>query len=495
MAKSGGLVRNIGLNFFGLAAPLLVGLICIPPTIAGLGVAAFGLLSVAWVIIGYISIFDLGLGRALTHAVASRLGRGEDAEVPALVRKALVFMLILSIAGGALIAVLAGWAGDSMTKGRADLTQEASRMFLFVALAIPAVVLSSGLRGVLEAHERFGAVALVRSFTGIWTYLAPFLMVSFTQRLDLIVLSLVIGRYVGLLAFAVALARLPRPDPVASDVQAEGLGSLLRFGGWMTVSNTISPLMTNMDRFFVSGIVGVAQVAYYTTPFDMITRLFVIPEAVFGVVFPRMSRSLGGDGLEAERLYQLTLKILGGLMFAVSIGFIAFGHLFLLLWLNADFAAKSTLMMSLLSIGMYVNSVARPPYNLIQARGRSDLTAKLHLLELPLYIGGLVVALHVFGVMGAAIAWLCRIVLDYVLLTLIAKARRVSARLLLLEIGGPLVFALVLLALALIGDEWIRAGSAVVVAMVATVYFWLRVLTKDERGAAASALRSLVGSR
>jgi O-antigen/teichoic acid export membrane protein len=483
MSKPGSLARNIGLNFFGLAAPLVVGLVCIPGTIKGLGVAPFGLLSIAWVLIGYISIFDLGLGRALTHAIAQRLGLGRAHEIRALVGRTAQFMLLLSLAGAALIAVISPWAGTIMTKGRPDLTEQARNMFLIVALGMPAVILSNGARGALEAYERFGNVSIVRALTGISTYLVPYVALTMTHRVDVIVLALVVGRYIGTAAFAISLAREPDLKTGDRAIAGGGVGELLRFGGWMTVSNTVSPLMTNMDRFLVSSVTGVAQVAYYTTPFDMVTRLFVIPEAVFGVLFPRMTRSLHGDGQEAERLYQLSLKILGGLMFAVSIAFIGGGHLFLTLWLNPDFATKSGLIMSLLSIGMFLNSVARPPFNLVQARGRSDLTAKLHLVELPLYFGLVFGALHLFGVMGAAIAWLVRIALDFVLLSLIAKGRTTAPRLMMIEIGLPLLFGAVLVAVALIPSPWPRAIVSAVVLLAALMVFVFKIVTKDERGA------------
>lgn len=495
MSKPGSLVRNIGLNFFGLAAPLVVGLVCIPGTVRGLGVAPFGLLSIAWVLIGYISIFDLGLGRALTQAIAQRLGQGRAHEVRGLVGRTAQFMLLLSVVGAVLIALVSPWAGVLMTKGRPDLTEQARNMFLVVALGMPAVILSNGARGALEAYERFGNVSIVRALTGISTYLVPFLALFATHRVDLIVLALVVGRYIGTAAFVVALLR--EPDIRSGDRAAVGGGvrELLRFGGWMTVSNTVSPLMMSMDRFLVSSVTGVAQVAYYTTPFDMVTRLFVVPEAVFGVLFPRMTRSLHGDGLEAERLYQLSLKVLGGLMFAVSIAFIGGGHLFLTLWLNPEFAEKSGLIMSLLSIGMFLNSVARPPYNLIQARGRSDLTAKLHLLELPIYLGLVLLALHLFGVVGAAIAWLVRIALDFILLSLIAKGRSTTAPLMLVEICLPLVFGAVLVAVALIPSPWPRALAAGLVLLGALLVFVFRIVTKAEHDACMQAVTAIVRAR
>jgi len=64
--------------------PLLIGVITIPFIIRGLGTERFGLLSLAWVILGYFAIFDLGLGRATTKFIAEALGKGEKEKVPSL---------------------------------------------------------------------------------------------------------------------------------------------------------------------------------------------------------------------------------------------------------------------------------------------------------------------------------------------------------------------------------------------------------------------------
>ena len=69
------LARNTVWNLGGQVAPLVVAIFAIPPLIKGLGTDRFGVLTLAWVVIGYFSLFDLGLGRALTKLVAGQEGK------------------------------------------------------------------------------------------------------------------------------------------------------------------------------------------------------------------------------------------------------------------------------------------------------------------------------------------------------------------------------------------------------------------------------------
>jgi len=91
------LARNALLNFVGQAASLVVGVVTIPIIIHGLGTERFGLLSLAWVILSYFSIFDLGLGRATTKYVAEALGKGEEEQMPRIVWTTVVVQIILCL--------------------------------------------------------------------------------------------------------------------------------------------------------------------------------------------------------------------------------------------------------------------------------------------------------------------------------------------------------------------------------------------------------------
>src|SRR5256885_16689772 len=64
------LARNAVWNLLSLTAPMLVALGAIPALIRTLGADRFGILTLAWMLIGYCSLFDLGLGRALTKLVS-----------------------------------------------------------------------------------------------------------------------------------------------------------------------------------------------------------------------------------------------------------------------------------------------------------------------------------------------------------------------------------------------------------------------------------------
>src|ERR1700721_1057348 len=74
------LARNTVWNLVGQIAPMAVGLFAIPRLISSLGTDRFGVLTIAWMVVGYFSFFDLGLGRAMTNLLSSSLATKSDGE-------------------------------------------------------------------------------------------------------------------------------------------------------------------------------------------------------------------------------------------------------------------------------------------------------------------------------------------------------------------------------------------------------------------------------
>src|SRR6266850_8162632 len=78
------LAGNTLWNLFGSCFPILIAIICLPVLKSSLGTDRLGVISLAWVVIGYFGFFDLGLSRALTKLVAEKLGQARHDEIPPL---------------------------------------------------------------------------------------------------------------------------------------------------------------------------------------------------------------------------------------------------------------------------------------------------------------------------------------------------------------------------------------------------------------------------
>ena len=409
------LLRHTAFNLIGLGAPLLVAVFSIPLLIEKLGVERFGLLTLIWAVVSYFGLFDLGLGRALTQQLAVVFSNEESERTGPLIATATVLMAALGVLAGLLMAVAAPW-GVGLIHSVPD-RQEAIIAVYAMALAMPAILLTSGFRGILEARHAFGIVNLIRLPMGLFTFLAPLAVVSIWQpRLDWIAWVLTAGRVVACVVHAYyAWRELPR-ERSALAVRAALVKPLCISGGWMTVSNIISPFMGYVDRFVIGAIVSASAVAYYATPQELVTKLWIVPGALTAVLFPTFAAQMAQRNEQTWTLFKKTVHWLFVALLPVTVALMLFAHELLSLWIDAEFAAHSAVLLQMFAVGILVNCLAHVPFTLIQSAGAPRLTALIHAAELPFFLATLWWLTSLYGVLGAAVAWLLRMMVDTVLM-------------------------------------------------------------------------------
>jgi hypothetical protein len=152
--------------------------------------------------------------------------------------------------------------------------------------------------------------------------------------------------------------------------------------------NIVGLLMVYLD-VSSSATVSLSATAHYTTPFEVVTKLWIIPGALAATLYPAFAAATRGDARGTTRLFAHGSEMMFYAMVPVAVIVIAFAREGLQMWLGSDFAEKSTLVAQILALGIVVNAMAFVPMALIQGAGRADIAARLHLVELPLYLASL----------------------------------------------------------------------------------------------------------
>jgi O-antigen/teichoic acid export membrane protein len=405
------------IHFVGQALPLLLGLVTIPFIVRGLGPERFGMLSLAWAVIAYMAIFDLGLGRAATKFASEAVGKGESGAVPSVVWAAVLMQATLGVCGGLLLMATASLLVDDVLKMPPELRGEARASVYVLACSVPTFLIMGSLRGILEAVQRFDLVNLIRGPFLASYFLAPLIGLAFGLDVPGMLVLLILAADATLLAYCGCCIRL-FPALRSHVVLRWGTTrKLLSFGGWMAVSVVVAPILVHLDRFMVGALISLAAVGYYAVAYELVTRLWIVPSSAVATLFPAFS-ALGGQReqeqmrLLLQRAVRYLLLVLGPIVALV----VVFADEILGLLVGAEFARTSTGAMQILAIGVLINSMVWTPAALIQALGRPDVTAKIYLLEVPIHVILVAVMVATFGIVGAALAWTIRVALDAVAL-------------------------------------------------------------------------------
>jgi O-antigen/teichoic acid export membrane protein len=281
-----------------------------------------------------------------------------------------------------------------------------------LALAVPLMVLTSGLRAVLEAGQRFRVINALRVPLGLLTFLGPLAVQRVSHGLPAAVAVLAVARA---LVFGLHIVAVAATYPVLRRLRAPrraDVRRLWRAAGWMTVSSIVSPVLVSADRFVIGTVLPMAAVAHYATAGEVATKMWLFTAALQPVIFPAIAAALVAEPARAAALFDRGVRATVLVLAPVTLFLVLFAREGLMLWLGADFARAGAPLLQWLAIAVFVNAIASVPHTVLQSGGRADIPGKLHALELPLYLAALWWMLGRFGLSGVAAAWLLRMLFD-----------------------------------------------------------------------------------
>jgi O-antigen/teichoic acid export membrane protein len=486
------LITNAIWNIVGRIAPVFVAILTTPKLIHLLGLSRWGVFTLALSLIGTFGIFDLGLGRALSRAVASRPPSTDNKEIADLILTGVAVLACIGvIAGLVLSACVDVWVYHGL-KIPDELRREVLfSLFVFCATA-PLVMINAALWGVLTGFHAFKATNLINIPISLMYYIGPMLMLYLWDSLIAVMIVLAGCR----LWMAIAYIRLTRrlvPELKQARLQPDILAPLFRYGSWLTVSNVLYPILTYLDRFVVSSVIPVAATSFYTTPFDAVNRFSMLTASITASAFPAISSSYHSDPPKTVKLYKTSSLAISSILLPICLSCALLSYDILELWIDQDFAENGSQIMKILCLGIYISGVDSTTGTFLEAIGRPDIASKITILQFFIYFPLLYFLLIKFGLIGASIAWTTRIVIDFSIrsvasMRIYPSLRRTFFRGLPAVVtgGGALVIA-----------QWPLSALAAVTAEIPLLLLfyaviWLAVLTESERGAVIAILNNLL---
>ncbi len=433
------IARSTLINLAGAAIPAVLLLITVPIYLHLIGEARYGVLAIVWLLLGYFGVFDLGFGRAVANRIAAlHDATAEDRQ--GIFWTGLAISAVTGLIGGAILYLLGDWLFAHVFHISGSLRIEAENAMPWLALALPLAIVISLLAGALEGRQAFLALNGAQIFGTVLYQLFP-LVVAYAGWITLpyLISAAIVGRLLSvLLLFALSYRHVPlSPRPRFALHQVK---SLLHYGGWITVTGLVGPLLTVFDRFLIGAKVGMVAVTAYTVPYNLVMRLSILPGSLQMALFPRFAMV---DPTEAKALAARAILSIGAIMTPIVVIGLLLIKPFLILWVGPALAEKTAPVGQILLVGIWINTLAIIPFTYLQGRGRPDLPAKFHVLELLPYVAILWVLIDRLGVPGAAWAWDLRVLADTLLLFWAARTTSGLSRTMagILPITGAFVIA------------------------------------------------------
>lgn len=403
--------RNILFIFLSSAGASALSLLTVPVYLHLIGTARFGVLAFVWLIVGYFGLFILGLDKAITNLLAQH--RHDPVEARRLFHTAMLLNVLTSTAG-ALVMWFVGYQLMVRIIGVGDaLRGEFLGAMPWIAASVPLATTTALLIGTLEAYERFSTLAYIQ-FSGTVLFQAVPILVAWQigPELTWVLPAAILSRCCSTLWMLAVVQRTMRLDRRIAPAR-RWVRPLLSYGGSISISGIVSPILTSLDRVLIGAVLGASAISFYVVPYNLITAVQLIPGSLLRVLFPRLSVAAPAEADAASA--EAALGLAAVLAPLITCG-ILLANAFFHLWLGAAFARQAFGVPQILLAGAWINCLAWVPVTLLQAQGRPGVVARLHVIELAPFIGLVWLGVRYGGLEGAAIAASVRVCLDGLLL-------------------------------------------------------------------------------
>lgn len=408
------LIKNSSYNIVGFVVPTIIAIPALGFLARNLGVEYFGLFTLAFAIVGYASIFDGGIARAVIREIA--VFRKDKDEQRRIISTASVLVIFLGILSSVVLFFGSPFLIEFINVSE-ESSENAQFSFKLLALILPFFLINQVWISFLEGHEEFANVNIQKVISSVLIFLLPVMFCMYKANLIFAITGLVIGRLFSFILTLIICRKIIFESGLVFEKKV--FKRFIKFGGWLTVSNIISPIMVYFDRFLISNIMGASKVAFYTAPAEAVARLTNIPSSLSRALFPKLSFST--DIIEKKKLEKISYLIVSLICLPITIFCYIFSEVILTMWLGVEYSGVAASVFQILLVGFYFNAVAQIPYSLLQAKGNSKITAFIHIAEIIPYILLLYTLTKEMGVYGTAIAWTLRCIIDFIFMLFFSR--------------------------------------------------------------------------
>lgn len=475
-------IRSVGVNTFyqvgSQVAPAVIAILAIPFLLRRLGPEEFGIITLFSTALIYFMLLDLGLGRAATRFIAQSLEAGQPDDVRRYFWGSIFLLAGIGLVVSVCCFLVVPTFVSRFLKVSPAYYHATVQSFYLICAAIPLVTLMATLRGMLEAWGRFPFISLVTAGNGIGLYLLPAIAVLYGGGLVGVAATYVAVRIGMGLALAIGCLCIKDRPSLRPILDPTAVKKMLSFGGWLSVSNLIGCAILYGDRFLLGSCLGMAAVASYSVPMDVMGRIQILVSSFCAVLFPLMSRLDQSRSPQFQTVYRGALAIGLSVMTPLTISIVVLAPYLMNFWLKSRNTPEAVFAAQVFLAGAVVQATASIAFTALHARGRSDLAAWMHMAEFPVYCVAFYWASVRFGVKGAVLAWLGRVIVDFVgMIVLLRLHKKDGSSFVQPELVAALISVGILLTIGFSGKNAIILGC--VICVLTWLWTWRTLLDRE----------------
>jgi O-antigen/teichoic acid export membrane protein len=385
-------------------APAVGFLIATPLLVDRLGTVDYGLWALSTSFLGTLTVFELGLGIAVTKYVAQFQGEGHREAMSSAATMGFLMYLTIGALATLVVFIMAPVISPLFHKDNVAIDTVTRVIRLSSLGLLPLLLMGCGL-AVPAGLQRFKTPMRVALFRTSLTLTAAVVAAYLTGSVPTMIASSVVCLWV------VAVVSLAIGHRTLRGVGGRILFSwaamrmMAKFLGFTSIQSLGAVVFSELDAVVVGATLGLSAVSYYSVSIVVATNLFLIADTIANPLVPAASdwQSRGERQTILSWLKRATLAT-AFMEALLAAGLLLVSGFAMNAWLGQDFAANALTPLRVLTVAYALISVTIPARHIANGCGRVGVVAATSL------IGGLTTVLlivtlaPVWGVTGAAVA-------------------------------------------------------------------------------------------
>ena len=194
---------NFIINLIGALLPIPVMILTVPVYIDYVGDARYGVISLIWVMIGYLGFLELGLAPATINALA-RLDHSDQRERARVIVTSFSINASMTFFGAFLLYLLGSYIVGGVVQVPIEIEDEVKAAMPWIALLLPLVILNGAGIDAIEARENFALANVLQVSGAIFAQILPLAFAVFVSPdLGTVIPGAVLARVLLMLAIFV----------------------------------------------------------------------------------------------------------------------------------------------------------------------------------------------------------------------------------------------------------------------------------------------------
>lgn len=394
------------LTYLNIIVSIIVGFGYTPIILRLLGQAQYGVYSLIGSLVAYLSILDLGLGKAVIRYVAQNRiigSKKREAELNGL------FLIIYSIIGfiALIIGVFIYFNFDKIFENTFNSNQLyiAKIMLLCLVINIAVSFPLSVFTSIIQAYERFVFLRIINIMS---TFLKPTLALPFLYMgygATFLVFTATIINIVSLLINLFYCIKFLNIKICFGKYKRNFLWEISGFSFFIFLGIIVDKIYWSTGQIIIGKMLGPTQIAIYAIAIQFITIYTQLSYAIGIVFFPRLT-ILTSNNISKQELLNLLVKTGRITTFIVSYIIVVFylvGEKFIFLWAGKDYLLAYDIIL-ILMLSMLISTIQSMFTAMLQAMNRNKYYSSVCILSAIINIFLSIYLLNLYGIMGCAIS-------------------------------------------------------------------------------------------